>query len=704
MILAFLNMSLEKALDDERRDVIDILEGRSKQSPDSASTPTGISHPPVRSMLDVGNTSALHVPAVELQGNRPEPSSAIAPSNPAVRSMSNASPPASSHTMRKQTTSKTFHMPGFSSPRPVEPDRDKGIVDSSTDYDSNMEPNVQGPTSPGRMFQNGKKQLSMRSMAAIMQGRQLSQLPGGGSRGRHNSTAGIIGGKSKSPSSRLSNGPESPEGAFVQTAGKSMPEGGKVIDMRTARRRLSDATTVRSTGERDRLDDNEMLSSDGELRMQKDNYPDEETGEAVETSDEERYGESSADEALGSKNNRGRRRGRKGSAEEDLNTEGSEADNIDIKKGPLASKYKNKSSLEPTLTITSPGGERLSYKRSGVHPHTNYDQSASRNASPTTSDSDELNDIRRAQRMQIRSSPVDSSIPHRMIRTIIRGDFAKMQEEAEEGSRRLRTYLVATDLSGEAAYALEWTIGTVLRDGDTLLAVYAVDEEIGTGKTGDPDGLPIGEGAKAMQDTTALVEKMTAAAQSVSPSSAPSPLSNPALLPGSSKGSGAGSTDSRYMSKAEQERLHAIEGISQTCIKFLRKTKLQVRIAVEVIHCKSPKYMITEAVSPPFPFPSPPFPPLSTPLTSLPSPFKPQLITSQIDGLNPTLVILGSRGRSALKGVLLGSFSNYLVTKSSVPVMVARKRLSGRKTKKGVPNVRLANNLTPIRLSEAKID
>lgn len=599
-------MSLEKALDDERREVIDILEGRSEQSPDSASTPTGISHHPVRSMLNVGNTSALHLPADDLHGNRPEQSSAIAPSNPAVRSMSNASPPASSHTMRKQTTSKTFHMPGFNSPRRVELVRDKGTVDSSTDYDPNMEPNVQGPTSPGRMFPNEKKQLSMRSMAAIMQGRELSQLPGGGFRGRHNSTAGIIGGKSKSPSSRLSNRSESPEGAFVPAAGKS--EGGEVIDMRTARRRLSDATTLRSTGDRDRLNDNELLSSDGELRMQKDNYPDEETGKAIETSDEERYGESSADEALGSKNNRGRRRGRKGSAEEDLNTEGSEADNIDIKKGPLASKYKTKSSTEPTFTITGPGGERLSYKRSGVHPHTNYDQSASRNASPTTSDSDELNDIRRAQRMQIHSSPVDNSIPHRMIRTIIRGDFAKMQEEAEEGSRRLRTYLVATDLSGEAAYALEWTIGTVLRDGDTLLAVYAVDEEIGTGKTGDPEGLPIGEGAKAMQDMTALVEKMTTSTQSVFPSSAPSPLSRPALLRGSSKDSGAGSTDSRYMSKAEQERLHAIERISQTCIKFVRKTKLQVRIAVEVIHCKSPKYMITEAVSLHFPFPSSPLP------------------------------------------------------------------------------------------------
>ena len=146
---------------------------------------------------------------------------------------------------------------------------------------------------------------------------------------------------------------------------------------------------------------------------------------------------------------------------------------------------------------------------------------------------------------------------------------------------------MATDLSGEAAYALEWTIGTVLRDGDTLLAVYAVDEEVGTGKMGD--SLPIGDGAKAMQDTTAVMEKMTVASQK-------GPLSKATLRPGSRKSSAAASTDSRSRSNADQERAHAIETLSETCIRFLRKTKLQVRVAIEVIHCKSPKYMVTEAV------------------------------------------------------------------------------------------------------------
>lgn len=97
------------------------------------------------------------------------------------------------------------------------------------------------------------------------------------------------------------------------------------------------------------------------------------------------------------------------------------------------------------------------------------------------------------------------------------------------------------------------------------------------------------------------------------------------------------------------------------------------------------------------------------------------------------MVILGSRGRSALKGqafrslslpsaicppssilqsiktnltpssVLLGSFSNYLVTKSSVPVMVARRKLKKHAKDRKI-NPRLSNNLTLSRLETAVID
>ena len=315
-------------------------------------------------------------------------------------------------------------------------------------------------------------------------------------------------------------------------------------------------------------------SSNGLGQLKKDSYThdvDREGG--LDSSDDDPAG-SSSDETSLSGRARGRRRG-------------SETGQRTTPRSPLAGPED-----KPVVTVTGPEGQRQpSAKKFVVHPSTNFDQDASRPASPNTSDSEELNDIRRAQKLSINISPIDSSVPHRVIQTIIRGDFASLQEEAKEGSRRLRTYLVATDLSGEAAYALEWTIGTVLRDGDTLLAVYAVDEEVGTGVTGDC--LPIGEGAKAIQDTTAVMERMTAAHQKGSLMSLP--LAS--FRPSSRKSSAANSTDSRAFSRAEQERAHAIEKLSETCLRFLRKTKLQVRIAIEVIHCKSPKYMVTEAVS-----------------------------------------------------------------------------------------------------------
>ena len=376
----------------------------------------------------------------------------------------------------------------------------------------------------------GRRKMSIEPHEAIRRGLSFGPLRKHG--GRHNSTTGILKTSSKSPSSRLSQ----------------------------SHRSLSSSS--------------DMLASAGVGRLKKDSYVDYPDGEAaIESSDDDPQAWSSGDEASVSGKVRGRKRNIKDSEPRSL---------------PAAS-----DSESPAVIVTGPEGEKpvSTSKRFIVHPNTNYDRNVSRGPSPSTSDSEELNDIRRAQKLNINSSPMDSSIPHRVIQTIIRGDFAQMQREAEEGTRRLRTYLVATDLSEEAAYALEWTIGTVLRDGDTLLAVYAVDEEVGTGKTGD--SLPIGEGAKAMQDTTAVMDKMTVASQK-----GPLMLSKATLLPGSRKSSAAASSDStsRSRSNAEQERAHAIQTLSETCLRFLRKTKLQVRVAIEVIHCKSPKYMVTEAV------------------------------------------------------------------------------------------------------------
>ncbi|TFL02393.1 hypothetical protein BDV98DRAFT_565745 [Pterulicium gracile] len=45
------------------------------------------------------------------------------------------------------------------------------------------------------------------------------------------------------------------------------------------------------------------------------------------------------------------------------------------------------------------------------------------------------------------------------------------------GDRRPKRYVIASDLSEESRYAVEWGIGTVLRDGDELLIVNVVENE-----------------------------------------------------------------------------------------------------------------------------------------------------------------------------------------------------------------------------------
>lgn len=300
---------------------------------------------------------------------------------------------------------------------------------------------------------------------------------------------------------------------------------------------------------------------------------------------------------------------------------------------PDPTKGESKLSFQDNVTIkVTPPSEK---KR--VHPSTAYDVGGV--STPVDSEDESHAELREAQRLSLSMSNIHSTpSAHRVIRQIIRGDYAHFQREAEEGRRRQRMYLVATDISPEAEYALEWTIGTVLRDGDTLFAVYAVDEET-AGSSGE-GGVDIGQGAEMVKDTAAIVKGLPTT------NVAPPQLNNPSPLGRSSQLASSSSAETRSASRgvysnAEAERRRALEGVSARCISLLRKTRLQVRVVVEVFHCKSPRHMITEV----------------------------------IDFLSPTLVIIGSRGRSAVKGVLLGSFSNYLVTKSSVPVMVARKKL-----------------------------
>ncbi|PKX99127.1 universal stress protein family domain protein [Aspergillus novofumigatus IBT 16806] len=410
-------------------------------------------------------------------------------------------------------------------------------------------------------------------------------------------------------------------------------------------------------------DINTATSSTGDERLAKDLYDSE--NNPMDSSEDEPDESSSSDDDSDGEIERGRKKAP--NASDQAPSLGQVDGATDERDQVIEEKLKatSLSDQKPTLVHSAKQGPHML----DVHPRTSFDPGSALSTPFGSDDEAELSDIKRAQKLTMQLSAIDTSVPNRSIRTIIRGDFARLQEESEGGRHRQRKYLVATDLSEESVYALEWTIGTILRDGDTMFAVCAVNEELGI-----PFGssVQIGEGAQAMQDAAAIVGSQTE--ETVSKSQNDSITSNlpRALLGrlGQGTDSKPSSVDARGVPKGQQERNRAVEIISQTCVRLLRKTLLQVRVAVEVIHCKSPKHMITEA----------------------------------IDGLEPTLVIVGARGRSALKGVLLGSFSNYLVMNSSVPVMVARKKLR-KQTKNKKTNVRLSNNLaTPKKLAFAKVD
>lgn len=102
----------------------------------------------------------------------------------------------------------------------------------------------------------------------------------------------------------------------------------------------------------------------------------------------------------------------------------------------------------------------------------------------------------------------------------------------------------------------------------------------------------------------------------------------------------------------EQIRKEGIERLTKTYLNLLRLTRLQIHAVIEVIHHPIPRHLITEV----------------------------------IDHIQPNLVVVGSRGKHAVSGALFGLLLNYLVTKSTVPVMVVRRELKRTMKKKKLQN------------------
>ncbi|KAF8428171.1 hypothetical protein EV426DRAFT_571509 [Tirmania nivea] len=764
-------MSLEAALEEERLAILELLERPNTKSPPpqlrayNPSSPLGSrttspTRGRVTSLIDIATPNFASVSSPNLSPTR-------ASSTSVTNGLHRHSMPAGPRLLRDR-------------------DKPMGYT-SHEDYQFSMISSVPAfPSMPKRVTQGAKSQGIRSMIGGIGDDRfgkfaKRSRSPTTNAAMRHaqaqaqrptSPRPGWQSGSARSSTSRMSSPPPA-ESRYSITS-----EDGASVDLQHAYRRLDDnalaasggilgslpekKAVVNSLGEYIRAGSGESLTKEGGIRLQKDYVSGDERA-AVDSSEEESTegesteGEGKFEDEDGSKRGRSKKRENGGGGSD---TEGDAVKKVEgtlsgggrrissllsigsgsgkkkkgDKKKPMSllaaadeerkvvsSRYKVHSLL-PSISVTQPGSSAptspITARRPGVHPSTNFDL-PSHASTPMTSETElDLQDIRRAQRMEMVISPITSTPEtHRVVRTIVRGDFDALQDEAEQGNRRQRTYLVATDMSGEAAHALEWTIGTVLRDGDTLLAIYAAGEDSVDSSAITPtsatsavmNGLTVAEGAasSAIAPASPALASISNFAQSAPSSPVVSfstpPSRNPSPPPSSigiasRRGSGEkrrgisrdrGSNASAEKSKAELERVVATENITQLVAKLLKKTRLQVRCVVEVIHCKSPKHLLTE----------------------------------MIDYIEPTLVILGSRGRSALKGVLLGSFSNYLVTKSSVPVMVARKKLKQHVTKKkkanspfaigtgGNVNVRLTNNLVagPVgrvgsSLANAKVD
>lgn len=703
-------MSMEAMLDEERLEVLALLEGtasRTKSTGARSPSPFGSTRSPVRSMLDFDEPSPSGQSSASgaSRGHRPAPIRSMldfdGPPKPLRSMLDTDSPPNTvikpaysatnsplasprahvmSHAAHPRSFSDAASKPAEFGPRAMMSPQ----ADPTAGYQfSGIITNHVGQAMPKRVTQGGKRGV----MSEVMRGSDVQNLIIPGDGGRHYSVGSASASsnksktqsksKSKSPG-RLSMRSSSPgthllSGRHLSPAGRAVLGEATGMDMQNAYRRLSDANLARSGGSlavlshRKRSDDarlvKDYMSPDGEILNE-------------ESSDED--GGSTSDEEP----NRGRRASRtpdtaslkspimepKKRTSQSL-LAAAEEERLEV--AAAHPQYQYRSLLDdPEITVTNPSGERSKPAKPGIHPVTSFDYSSGTPGTRTPIDSDteqDFTDIKRAQKLVISMTPIlNAPDSNRAIRIIYRGEYAKVAQDAENEHRRLKKYIVASDMSEESTHALEWTVGTVLRDGDTMICLYCIDEET---------GIVSGDNAQAPEDPKATKEQagaVNAVAHFRSSVVLGGIAGASSLLPLRSSDQMALPPPAAERTKAEDERERAINDITDRVTRLLRKTRLQVRVVVEVLHCKNPKHLITEV----------------------------------IDLVNPTLVVLGSRGRSALKGVILGSFSNYLVTKSSVPVMVARKRLRKQSKYKRtlVPQVNLLTNPAARSLANAKID
>jgi hypothetical protein len=300
-------MSLEAALDEERLDVIALLEGRAlpshtKQTLAAArgSSPANATRSPVRSMLDVGDgytpTAARHASIAGQGVGVTKPSTVPYPTQTIRSMLDTTSPPPTPGDPVLNPSRATLDSP------PLRSGGARQGVEKG--YNFEMLPTNEHGTLPKRVTQGGKKDKKSKG-----------SFFGSMDSGRSDTARALLGhttksrspvpGRSKSPGLNRNNM------NLMTSPNTYISDSGKVIDMTSAYRRLSDGAMLQSRGALSGLPSRkgsdpargEELAPDGGIRLTKDYDPE----GAVESSDNS---SDSSDEGWNSSSRRGRVRTR----------------------------------------------------------------------------------------------------------------------------------------------------------------------------------------------------------------------------------------------------------------------------------------------------------------------------------------------------------------------------------------------------------
>lgn len=318
-------MSLEAALDEERLDILAILEGRPLPSRANAAkkrseSPAGTSaaKSPVRSMLDVGpqpvtsgrNASIAGIgvgvtsPNANYRSMLGTGPSSVRNGSTSRMSISGASPPPLSH--RSVSPAVSHSMPR---------------VNLEKDYNFEILPTNEHGTMPKRVAQGGKRASNAGIFGSADTSRSEATRQMLNSKKKSQSPAGLFG-RSKSPPITKASRLNTNSSGLMVGANTFVTESGQLVDMSNAYRRLSDAALIRSGGSLAGLPQNkninatrgETMTSDGGVRLTEDYSEDEaidSSGSSTQSSGEE--------DGWGTAKRRGRGRRRSGddSAEDD---------------------------------------------------------------------------------------------------------------------------------------------------------------------------------------------------------------------------------------------------------------------------------------------------------------------------------------------------------------------------------------------------